>query len=248
MKKSIKRTLLGIGIAIVLVVAFFGWYMIKASSETKKMSPAETGQIADSVYTIKESFVNIYLVKGNNGYIVIDGGNSVNGIKEGLIKLNISPDSVVAVLLTHTDDDHIKALSLFPKASIYISKQEEKLINGETSRFLFFGNTLLGKSYMTLEDNQILNLLNIKIQGILVPGHTPGSMCYLINDKYLFTGDALSLKNGEIGRFNQFFNMDSETAAKSMEKLVNLPSAEFIFTAHYGFTNNYKQAVASYKK
>ena len=248
MKKSIKRTLWGIGIVIVLVVAFFGWYGYKASSETKMMSPAETGLLADSVYAIKESFVNLYLVKSGSSYIAVDAGNSIDAVKEGLAKLNIPSESVAAILLTHTDGDHIGSLQLFPNASIYISKQEEQMINGKTSRFAFFKNNIFGRSYNTIDDNQTIEINGLKICGILVPGHTPGSMCYLINDKYLFTGDALSLNDGKIGRFNQFFNMDSEAAAKSMEKLVNLPLAEYIFTAHYGFANDYKQAVANYIK
>jgi len=248
MKKIIKRTLWGIGAVIALFVILFAWYGIHASSEVKKMSPAETGQITDSIYAIKDSFVNIYLIRSGNGYVAIDGGNSIEGIKAGLIKLKISPDDVVAILFTHTDGDHVKAISLFPKASIYISKQEEQMVTGKKSRFLFFKNSELNRAYNVLDDNQVINLLNLKIKGILVPGHTPGSMCYLINDKYLFTGDALSLKAGKISGFNKFFNMDTKTALKSISKLTNFENAEYIFTAHHGFTNNYKDAVKDWEK
>jgi len=247
MKKIAKRILLGVLALIVLIAILFGWYGIKAKSETKKMTPSETGQVTDSIYTIKDVFVNLYLIKSGTNYIAIDAGNSTEGVVKGLNELKICPDNVVAVLLTHTDDDHISALKLFPKAKVYISKQEEKMINGEVSRFLFFGNTIFGREYTTLEDNQKLNIINLKIKGILVPGHTVGSMCYVINDKYLFTGDALSLKNGKGDRFNQFFNMDSEMAAKSMEKLTNLPNVQYIFTAHHGYTSDYTFAFANNK-
>ncbi len=246
MKIIIKRILWGIGTGIAILIVFAAWYGIKASSEIKKLTPIETGQLTDSIYTIKDSFVNIYLVNCRNRYIVVDGGNSIDGINAGLNKLNISPDSVVAILLTHSDGDHINAISLFPKASIYMSKEEEQMINGETPRFLFVKNGKFKRPYSLIEDNQVIELLGLKIQGILVPGHTPGSMCYLINDKYLFTGDALSLKDGKIARFNKFFNMDSETAAKSMEKLTNLPKAEYILTAHHGISSDYKNAVSNY--
>ncbi len=73
-------------------------------------------------------------------------------------------------------------------------------------------------------------------QIIITPGHTPGSMCYLINNKYLFTGDALSIKAGKIDKFNEFFNMDTETAT------------EYIFSAHYGYSDDYKNAVKDWKK
>lgn len=248
MKRILLRTLLGLGVLIALIVIIFTFYGIKAKSETKKMTPAETGQLTDSIFTIKDSFVNLYFIKIDENYIAIDAGNSIDGVRAGLYKLQICPENVIGIFLTHTDGDHIKGLSLFSKAKIYISKQEEQMINGKTSRFLIFKNSLGGRPYNVLEDNQIFTLFNFKIQGILVPGHTPGSMCYIVNNKYLFTGDALSLKNGKIDRFNKFFNMDSEQAAKSIDRLINLPNVQYIFTAHYGFTNDYKNAVSNWEK
>jgi len=121
------------------------------------------------------------------------------------------------------------------------------MINGEVSRFLFFGNSLNGRAFITSEDNQEIIISNQKIKGILVPGHTVGSMCYLVNDKYLFTGDALSLKNGKVEPFNKFFNMDSEKALESINKLKELPKAKYILTAHYGFSNEYKSAFSALK-
>lgn len=247
MKKIIKRTLWTIGILVILCFILFAWYGIKASSESKKMDPAETGLLVDSIFCIKDSFVNMYLVKCNDGFIAIDGGNSIDGVKKGLSKLQINPEKVLAILLTHTDGDHVNGLSLFPNAIVYISKQEEQMINGETSRFLFFGNTLSNRKYNTIEDNQIFSISSVVVHGILVPGHTPGSMSYIVNGKYLFTGDALGLKDGKICGFNEFFNMDTKTALESMSKLTNLPNVEFIFTAHHGFSNNYKEAVSGWK-
>lgn len=238
---------MGIAAVAFLLLLFFGWYGYKAKQEVKKLHPIETAYLVDSIYTVKDDFVNIYLIKNGNSYISIDAGNSIEGVKEGLKKLNINSDDISAVLLTHTDGDHVGGLSVFAKAIVYISKQEEQMVNGETSRFAIFKNSLSGRAYTTIEDLQVIDLLSSKIQGILVKGHTPGSMCFLVNEKYLFTGDALSLKDGKVERFNHFFNMDSETAAKSMVKLTQLPLAQYIFTAHYGFTNDYKTAVSSWK-
>ncbi len=247
MKKIIKRTLLGIAAVVVLLLLFFGWYGYKAKQEVKKLHPIETAFLVDSIYTVKDDFVNIYLIKTGKDFIVFDAGNSIEFVKEGLSKLNINPEQITAVFLTHTDGDHVGALSLFKNATVYISKQEEQMVNGQTSRFALFKNTLSGRAYLTLEDGQKIDFSNFKVQGILTPGHTPGSMCFLVNEKYLFTGDALSLKDGRIDRFNHFFNMNSETAAKSMGKITQLPLPQYIFTAHYGFTNDYKNAVSNWK-
>ncbi|PKP34193.1 MAG: hypothetical protein CVU00_07855 [Bacteroidetes bacterium HGW-Bacteroidetes-17] len=243
MKKILKRMLLGIGILIALIVIFFVGYMLKAKSEIKKMTPTETKEIISNIYSIQDSFTNMYLIKDSASYIAIDAGNNLDVISEELKKLNIEPDQVTVVLLTHTDADHVAALSLFKNAEVYLSKQEEQLLTGEKSRFLFFGNTIDTEEYTLIEDQQIFNIGNWKIQGILTPGHTFGAMCYLIDDKYLFVGDALSLKEGKIDKFNKLANIDTKTATISIALLTKLPYAEYIFTAHYGYTNDYKKAV-----
>ena len=97
-----------------------------------------------------------------------------------------------------------------------------------------------------MEDGQVINIGNTKIKGILITGHTVGSMCYQVNDSLIFTGDALSLQNGKIDKFNEMFNMDTETAVKSLDKLTNIPDVKHLFTAHHGYAE-FKSAVDNWK-
>jgi glyoxylase-like metal-dependent hydrolase (beta-lactamase superfamily II) len=190
----------------------------------------------------------MFLIKDSDQYVAIDAGNNLENVTGELKKLNINPDQVIAVMLTHTDRDHVAALKLFKNAKVYLSRPEEQMINGKKSKFLFFGNHIYPKEYSLLNDQQILTVGNLIIKGILTPGHTSGSMCYLLNGKYLFTGDVLKIQSGKIDEFNHFFNMDSKIARESIGKITNLPGAEYIFTAHYGYTSNYKNAVKDWKK
>lgn len=246
MKKIVLRVLVGLGILIVLGIIFIVVYGIKANSELKKMAPVETMEIVENVFSVQESYVNSYLIKDDSCYIIIDAGNDKYVVAGGLKKLNIDPDKVVAVFLTHTDSDHVASLNLFKNAKIYFSEQEEKLLTGEESRFLFFGNKIEAMEYSLLEDQQIITIGNTTVKGILVQGHTYGSMCYLVNDTYLFVGDAMSLNEGKIGEFNSFFNTDSKTAKKSIGNILGLPEAQYIFTAHYGYTDDYQTATAGW--
>jgi glyoxylase-like metal-dependent hydrolase (beta-lactamase superfamily II) len=68
-------------------------------------------------------------------------------------------------------------------------------------------------------------------------------MCYLVNDSLLFTGDALKLNKRGIEKFYKFFNMDSETASKSIGKIVRIPGVQYLFTAHNGYTDDFNYAV-----
>jgi len=243
MNKSVKRVLLGIGIVVVILALVAGGLLLKMRAEIKNMKTMETTEIVPNVFSIKDSFVNMFLVKDNSTYVAIDAGNDIEVIKNELKKLIINPDSVVAVMLTHSDGDHTAALKLFKNAKIYLSKQEEQMINGTTSKFMGVGNKIYTKNYILLNDQQTLTIGNLIITGILTPGHTPGTMSYLVNEKYLFVGDAFGLKNGKIDKPNDFFSKDMKTAISSFQKINNLLNAEYIFTAHNGYSNDYKNAV-----
>lgn len=248
MKKLLKRILYGIIVVVIAMTLFSLGYLIKFKSETKKMTPIGTGKIIDNVYSIHDSFVNLYLIKDSDQYIAIDAGNNIKTVSAELLKLKVAPEKITAVLLTHTHRDHVAAIKLFKNAKVFLSRQEEQMINGEKSVFLWFGNKIDTKVYSLIDDGQDFKSGNIKIKGILTPGHTPGSMCYLINDKYLFTGDLLSLKAGRIDKFNEYFNMDTKTAINSIDKIIHLPDCEYIFTAHYGYTGDYKNALSNWMK
>jgi hydroxyacylglutathione hydrolase len=246
MKKILRTLLILVGAMFLLIAIFFGSYIIRSRSAMKKMTPVETAQITDDVYAIKDNFVNMYLVRDGDDFLAIDAGIRKSDIKDELKKLDIDRDRIKAVLLTHSDADHAGGISLFDKAEIYMSKNEEQLINGETGRFLWFGNRINVKSYKLLDDKAI-TIGGITILPIPNPGHTPGSVSYKVNEKYLFTGDALRLYNGYVEPFPRFINKSAHQARKSMYRLTGLNEVQFIFTSHYGYSNNYQEAVKGFR-
>ena len=248
MKKKTKIVLIGIGAFIALCGIIVGGFLYQFNAETKIMHPTETGNVVDNIYAIKDEFVNMYLIKDGNQYIAIDAGKDLDVISTELKKLNIDAEKVEAVFLTHTDMDHVAALPLFKKAKIYLSKQEELMLTGEKQKIPFVSNSVSRKDYTLLEDKQTLNIGSEKAFGILIVGHTSGSMCFQVNGKYLFTGDVLSLEAGKLGPSVKFFDLDHEMATKSITKITKLPEVEYIFTAHHGYTNDYKNAVKDWKE
>ena len=248
MKKKIKIVLIGVGTLIALLLLIGGGFFYKFNSETKKMHPVTTGKIVDNIYAIKDEFVKMYVIKDSNQYVVIDAGKDIDVVAAELRKLNINPDMVVAVLLTHTDMDHVAGIPLFKNAKIYLSKQEEMMLTGEKQKIPGVSNSISRKDYILLEDEQTLKIGNENSFSILTEGHTTGSMCYQVNGKYLFTGDILSLVGGKLGHSVKFFDLDHEMTTKSISKITKLPNVEYIFTAHFGYTNNYKIAVSDWKE
>ncbi|MBU3915767.1 MBL fold metallo-hydrolase [bacterium] len=240
MKKSKKRIVYAIVLVFILIALPLASYMYKFKSETDSMRPEATKQIVPRVYAVKDGFVNLYLIKSDGRYIAIDAGNDPKVVLEEMATLSIDPALVDAVFLTHSDGDHTGALDSFKNATVHLPELEEQLIDGSTSRFLFFGNKL-DKAHTLLKDNQTLTIGNLSIRCVSTPGHTPGSMSYVINDMYLFMGDSMSLKDGKAGLFNDTFNMDNDIQRESLKRLAKLNTITHVFTAHYGYSDNFKK-------
>ncbi len=226
---AVAASLLGI-IAVIAAV-----FIIRFKMETGKMSPIETKELRPGVYALNDSFVNMFLVRGTDSYIAIDAGNSADAVKKELDKLGIDPAKVVTVFLTHSDGDHAGGLSLFPNAKVYLSKDEEQMINGTTARMKGRHNKPIAK-YETLADGQTVKVNGITVKCVIVPGHTPGAAVYQVNTELLFTGDAMGLHDGKAGLFSEVFNMDTPMQLKSVSKIAAIPGVKFIFTAHHGTT------------
>jgi len=206
------------------------------------MKSVKTREIINNIYTINDKFVSCYFIKTGLGFVAIDSGSNAANVATEIRKLNIDPTTIEAVFLTHTDADHTGGLVLFPNAKVYISDKEEQMINGKTRRALLFKNSLRTTGYHLLADNQSIEVSGTKIKGILTPGHTPGSMSYIVNDVYIFTGDTLTLQNGNVGVFNRLINMNTKSQKDSITKISRLTDLKYIFTAHSGYTDNFKEA------
>lgn len=243
-----KKILLGIGTILLLIALFFIVFVIRLNLKLNTMTPIETGEIMDNIFSIQDSYANLFIVKDGESYIAVDGGIHSDIVSKELNKIGVDPDKIKAVFLTHSDSDHTAAIKLFKNAQIYLSPQEIQFQNGPKPRKYFFKSKIKTDGFSTISDGQTINIGNIKIKGILTPGHTPGMMCYQINDKYLFSGDLVCINNGHIEKFDEFFNMDDKMATKSIEIITTLPAVEFIFTAHFGYTNDFKYAVKDFNK
>ncbi len=212
----------------------------------KRLHPVETGKVADHLYAVKSKIVNLYVYQKGE-IIVFDAGYPQDpNLEQEFKKIAILPDKVSHLFLTHTDMDHAGRLDLFRNATIYLSEKEEQMINGTTCRMLNLYTNRPIDSYTLLRDNQVIEIGKIKVKAIETPGHTPGSMSYLVDKSILITGDTLTLRKGHVNPFFWPYNMDGKTQIESIKRLAQLKNISVLCTAHTGYTFEFESFMKKY--
>lgn len=229
--KWILRGFTAVAGLLLLSAAVLLFNFIKA---TKAMIPGETMAINDSVWCIKDRFVNAYIFKGKDSYLLFDAGMSKKRFRGELVKLGINPEQITAIFLTHTDGDHTGAISLFNIPAIYMHRDEEQMIDGTTGKTKYSKTKWKYGPYLLLNNNDTLIIDGLKIKISHTPGHTPGSSCYIIGNKYIVTGDNLIISDGRYVHFTERFNMDTPLQIESLKLLPVSGSFEYILTGHHG--------------
>lgn len=132
---------------------------------------------------------NTYLLEKDNKCILIDPASK----SDKLIDI-LGDKKLVAILLTHGHLDHIKAVDgLYKKykCPIYLNEFDEALAR-DKSQGIKFGLDI--SSYISCPITYLkegpLTIDNFNFEVIFTPGHTKGSVCYII-DNCLFSGDTL---------------------------------------------------------
>lgn len=152
---------------------------------------------------------NCYLISDNDQYLIIDPGS-----KPELIITRISQQAkVIAILLTHGHFDHFAAaqsLAEYYHCDIYVHAEDEELLGDPMKNYSEHRNVTC-TSHVKPYDLSYLSLGPFKINVFHTPGHSEGSVCYLINDQ-LYCGDLIfknSIGRTDLYRGNMKKMMDS---------------------------------------
>ncbi|MFW0884182.1 MBL fold metallo-hydrolase [Candidatus Acidulodesulfobacterium sp. H_13] len=148
--------------------------------------------------------VNTYLIfddknSSKEGFLIDPGG------QEKRIDKIIKDDNIDLkfILNTHCHIDHVAMDNYFKKKygiKIIANKEEELILKNLKEQAEYLGFNYTGDVVIDeyLKENIGISLGEINILPIFTPGHSPGSMSFLVDEKYLFSGDTL-FKN-TIGR------------------------------------------------
>lgn len=165
---------------------------------------------------------SLYLVEGNERAILIDAGTNIKNLDKIVASFTSKPVTLIA---THVHSDHTGAsIHCFPE--IWINPNDTVLIP-------FVMGNYMGKVNF-LQDGEILDLGDRKLEVVYNPGHTPGSTTFIDKEAgYGFSGDAF-------GSSLLLLTVDFSTFIASCEKITAKMEADgikFLYPGHYNNSN-----------
>ena len=189
----------------------------------------------------------MYLVEGNEKNVLIDTGSGFGSLKSAVDEVlaahgNTNP---LAVLLTHGHVDHANGSGEFVNAGIpvYLSEQDRYIYLQHSDdafrkgglgveQFEGHGTYVEAEDYIlsakfedlhNLREGDTFELGGITIQTYACPGHTLGSMIFLIREDdgetYLLTGDACNTFTFLFQEYSTSIEEYEETLRKVAEQL-----------------------------
>lgn len=193
----------------------------------------------------------------NRNAVIIDCGCSTVREQQKLVSYiennNLHP---IALLNTHFHLDHqfgnhfiLEKYGLKP----YGSPLDEPLMKSQSAQYAAFNiyNDVLDgiieptdqTDYLPIYDGETLTFGDMHFQVIATPGHTPGSVCFLLDKACLFSGDTLFA--GGMGRTDLPYG-DYDTLMQSLQRLAVLSGEITIYPGH-GPNSTIKRELGFYR-
>lgn len=179
----------------------------------------------------------------NNCYLITDettGKSALVDCTEASDKMYdfIGNADLEYILFTHGHFDHILgARDVKEKygAKVVVSASDEPMLSSGKLSLASFMDAVQNnvKSDIVVSDGDVIKLGLLEIKVIATPGHTKGSVCYLVENA-LFSGDTLFYMS--CGR-TDFPSGSSDEMLASLKKLKNLNGDYTVYTGHDNITN-----------
>ncbi|MBF4995357.1 MBL fold metallo-hydrolase [Arthrobacter gandavensis] len=167
---------------------------------------------------------NVWIIGDDLQVIIIDPAHDVDAIAE-----TVGDREVMGILLTHGHDDHIRA----------VTEAQDRF---SAPVFLHEADRMLWDAVFpdeapddVIEDGDTFEIAGVTLEALHTPGHSPGSVCFLLEDEegsipVLFSGDTLfSGGPGATGRSYSDFGTIIDSIR---ERLLTLPAETTVNTGH----------------
>ena len=181
------------------------------------------------------------IFNSNTFVISCDGTKDVWLVDVGDMEkvIDILPaDSVVrGVFLTHTHFDHLYGINELydrsPDILVYVGEAGVEALYSAKKNLSKYHEAPLeykGTKVVTLADGQEVELYpDVHLKAIATPGHSLDCMSFLVDDKYLFTGDAY-IPNAQV--VSKLPGGNKAVAAESKKLLIELSRDKELYPGH----------------
>ncbi len=194
--------------------------------------------MAEVFSIISSSFdSNVYLILDEK-VALIDTGVGLNNKIKDKIQEKLGDRAVDIIINTHAHIDHVGGNDFFRESEVYCHELEsEEMKSGRFYGTLqFVGSGSPRKVDHFIKEGDKIDLGEIKLEVVLTPGHSPGSIClYEKNKKSLFSGDTL-FPDGNVGRTDLIGGSMSDLVS-SLKKLKSL-DFETLYPGHMRVVDN----------
>jgi len=192
-----------------------------------------------------------YVIETTDGLILVDTGleDGHTLLLQQLESLRLDVLDLKAILITHGHGDHYlgaKELQQMTGAKLYVGQGDSGVLRDAGPRDAVFSTFPMGHVAIHPTDvdvelvgGEAIEIGDVKIQVIATPGHTPGSICYLLerNDQTaLFSGDTIMTITGDLGTYATYlpprYRGNSTEYLATLQKLAALPAPDLLLPGH----------------
>ncbi|MFH1220921.1 MAG: MBL fold metallo-hydrolase [Candidatus Eisenbacteria bacterium] len=174
---------------------------------------------------------NCYIIKCDSaGHgIIIDPGDQAERISDEAKAFGLKPQMI---LLTHGHIDHTNAAAALKNrfgSAVVCHHLDASMVRGEEGKALWGFEREPCSVDREVEDGQVLKVGGCQIRVLHTPGHTRGSVCYIMGDQ-IFTGDTLF--QGSIGRTDLPGGSEREMKATLANRIATLDEKACVWPGH----------------
>jgi glyoxylase-like metal-dependent hydrolase (beta-lactamase superfamily II) len=195
------------------------------------------------------------------GLVVIDSGLKPDAARlmSQIAALGLDAKRIRAILLTHVHGDHTggaDSVRSITGAKVYIGSKDAAALRKGAPREAFFSVFSMPDDDphpsavdVELQGDEVLDFGDTHFRAIATPGHTPGSICYMMERgrfRALFAGDVISQLLGRVedhspernplGTYSAYlpprYRGDAEDYLASLRKLRALPVPDLLLPGH----------------